>query len=895
MSRLLSLRARLVGGVMLVVLLLTAGAWLSLSDVARSARSEASAERLHELDMRVRKAVEAEQDALLGRLVSTVSDPQKFQQMLNEQASAVLLQLTMSQPLSAAWMSGLDGRMRIFSGSREDLARSRSSVDLARQVAVQGQVSGFIVGEESALMVSGMRMPAPFDDQAIFVARDVDEALAQALGVRSGLQVMLFKRRSEGTVHRLGSNASAIAIARMHDVLSPGMLAAASAGSMDLKPAGQQPGRMGTLSGSLLFAALPQGQSIVDQVDTASFSVLAYCIGALLILGAGTWMYSQRVSKGLGRLSHGAHQFANGKFETTVIVKGSDELVRAAETFNLLGQTLRQREAKIFQTANRDSVTGLPSRTQFETTLVDMVNSARANKKQVALITVVVDRLREANDSLGRKAGDKLLSEVGERLRRTLRRNKKRPGGRTFLARLATYEFGVIVEEASSSGAVSIARRLAEVLDNRIEYDGQSVSPGARIGVALYPDHGIDAGALLYSADIAATNARNEISHVAVFDQSFERDRERQLGMLNELRRALDNDELYIALLPKIGLRKDGELMAEALMRWEHPERGALNPGEFIPFAEKTGFITQLTNWMVSAALRMAAQWQSSGEPLNISVNVSPRDIGSPDFATHVVGQLRANNLRGNVLTLEVNESAVLDATPIVRQNLEVLSRLGVKIAIDDFGSGFASIDQLRALPLSYIMIDRQFVGRMVEDQASRIIIQAAIDLGHLLGLEVVGEGVESESQLEMLREMGCDQAQGFYVSKPLTDKQYRRWVSESVGAYAVSRVGAAAKGAGVGPIEPAGVLMAALGGDETLEGLTAGLGSDDSDTPVDADLLSFEPAAGLEADASGTETLTLEAVPEDETATSEDESGDSADPTTGGFSLVSHDEPDRA
>ncbi|MEZ5740279.1 MAG: EAL domain-containing protein, partial [Burkholderiaceae bacterium] len=242
----------------------------------------------------------------------------------------------------------------------------------------------------------------------------------------------------------------------------------------------------------------------------------------------------------------------------------------------------------------------------------------------------------------------------------------------------------------------------------------------------------------------------------------------------------------YIALLPKISLQKAGPLMAEALMRWEHPERGPQNPADFVPFAEKTGFITQLSNWVIDGSLAIAAQWEQRGMPLGISVNISPRDLGSPEFATYVVERLRAHRLRGNCLTLEVTEPTVIDASPIVKQNLDVLWRLGVKIAIDDFGSGFASLDELRSLPLSYIMIDRQYIRGLTADAASKIVVQSAIDIGHSLGVEVVAEGVETEQQLDELREMGCDQVQGFFVGKPLTNDEFDAWVKAQQGRFSV-------------------------------------------------------------------------------------------------------------
>ncbi|MEZ5649103.1 MAG: bifunctional diguanylate cyclase/phosphodiesterase [Burkholderiaceae bacterium] len=778
MSRLFSLRMRLVGGVVLVCLALTAAAWFALTEAADAARARTTPEQLAARQARIERAVEAEVDALRARLLEVAASPADIDRIVSGDTTALLLRLAGRDGSRNAWLATRDGQVLGFMGAREMLPRSANARELGRRAGLQGKADGFALDPQGAALVVGVRLPVPLEDMVIYLARDVNDAFASDLALRSGSELMMFRRRDDGSLNRLGTFAANSTSAALQGGLTANVLASLDQ-SAELRLPNLDTVRIGRLADSLYFAALPVGSSLSGLLDDTATRILVYCLGALLALGVGCWLYASRVVKTLGRLSQGARAYANGKYQTTVKAGGFDELVRFTEIFNLLGQTLNQREIKTFQQANRDGVTGLPSRTLFEAKMLEMVGVARSGKKQLALITVVVDRLRDVHDSLGRKGGDMMLVEVADRIRRTLRVSRKRHGSGTFLARLATYEFGIIAQDMDAESARSLARRVAEALDRRIEYDGQSVVPGARIGVALYPDHGIDAGGLLYSADIAASNAGAELSRVAMFDASFERDRERQLGMLKELQHAIEHHELYIALLPKISLRGGSELMAEALMRWEHPERGALNPGEFIPFAEKTGFITQLTNWMVGAALDIAAQWQARGTPLTISVNISPRDLDSPDFATAVVERLRARKLRGQVLTLEVVESAVLDATPTVRQNLDVLSRLGVRIAIDDFGSGFASLDQLRSLPLDTMMVDRQFVRGLPDDESSRIIVQAAIDIGHNLGLTVVGEGVETDDQMRMLRQMGCDQAQGFFVAKPLTGEQFEAWVVE--------------------------------------------------------------------------------------------------------------------
>lgn len=783
MSRLLSLRIRAPLFVAVVLLGLLAATFTFVNDFGTAVRSADSAERLVEIDTRVRRALGAVTTESLSGLQSRTADPLVVEQIESASPTGFLGRLSIEAKLAQAWVTDEDGRTIGHVGDRPLEVSSQALARLATRAAIDGSATGIIGDSAGTYLVAALRVPTTTGARVVIAGRAVDDSLARDLNGLTGLEITLFKLRSDGSTQRLGHQTSALTGARFHDGLNR-LDAEQLAAGVTLSLPDVQPGRAARLGQPsdlpVYFAAVPSGPAVAARLDGLSVRLMGAIGVVSLLLLLGAWLFTRRIADGLQSMIGTSRQLAHGKYETSVRVRGNDELVRFAETFNVLAQSLKLRETKIFQAANRDSATGLPTRALFENKLVEMMGRARARKKPMGLVVVVVDRLREVNDSLGRKAGDAMLAEVAQRLRKCLRGSKRKgDDDRTFVARLATYEFGIILDDTDAAGAAAVAKRLAEALDRRLEFDGQSVSVGARFGVATYPDHGIDAGGLMSSADIAASNAAAELTRIAMFDPSFERDRERQLGMLQELRRALSENELYIALLPKVSLQSDGPLMAEALMRWEHPERGPLNPGEFIPFAEKTGFITQLTNWMIEAALQVAADWHARGEPLNISVNISPRDIGSPDFPTFVVERLRAHNLRGHVLTLEVTESAVLQADPVVRQNLDVLWRLGVKIALDDFGAGFGALDELRALPLSYVMIDRHVIRGLTSDDASRIVVQAAIDIGHCLGVEVVAEGVEAAEQFEALRRMGCDQVQGFFVGKPLTDDQFRRWVSD--------------------------------------------------------------------------------------------------------------------
>ncbi len=703
----------------------------------------------------------------------------------------LLMRMTLTLGVQRAWVMNDREQLVAQAGQGASLEASPDTVDLLRRALNTGKADGFVALGENAAIVAAVRLNTGTRGQVMFVSRAIDGPLAREMTELTGSQMGFFKFAAGSKVTLLGAQLDA----SLQNELTGVVRTVASKGvqtSRDLV-LGDIRFRLSLIhqstEGNLYTAILPTVRPIGEKITSFLYMVGIIAAVSLALALAGGLVFGQRLTGALVDLTKAARQISNGRFDVDLQVRSSDELGRFVESFNLLAQSLKQREAKLFQTAHRDTVTGLPSRALFENEIVDAMNKARGRGDKLSLITVVIDRLREVSDSLGRKAGDAMLSELGDRLRRVLRSAASEldgVGSNAFIARLATYEFGVILPECDEEQCLLVANKISEVLARRVEYDNQSVLPGGQIGVAVFPDHGMDPGSLLYSADIAAAHANDKLSNIAVFDPSFETAREQQLAMLGELREALDRGELHVAMQPKINLQKSGVLMAEALMRWEHPERGPQNPAEFVPFAEKTGFITQLTNWIVDAALAMAAEYVQKGVPLGVSVNLSPRDLGSPDFTTYVVERLRAHKLRGSTLTLEVTEQAVINASPIVRQNLDVLWRLGVKIAIDDFGSGFASLEQLKALPLSYLKIDRQYVNGLVSDEASRIVVKSAVELGHAIGVEVVAEGVETTEQLEALRTLGCDQAQGYFVGKPLAHDDFAAWVQNRAADFEV-------------------------------------------------------------------------------------------------------------
>jgi predicted signal transduction protein with EAL and GGDEF domain len=345
------------------------------------------------------------------------------------------------------------------------------------------------------------------------------------------------------------------------------------------------------------------------------------------------------------------------------------------------------------------------------------------------------------------------------------------------LARLAGDDFAVLLPGCTAAQAERVAARLIDAARRPFVHEGQTVLLSATIGAAEFPEHALDADGLLQAADNALYEAKSQHRTVLCFDVEHERKREQRASLLGDLRRALDHDELSLVFQPKVSLAGSPRQMVEALLRWVHPERGPQSPADFVPFAEMTGFITSITRWALDHALAQSATWLRSGLDVQVGVNVSARDLAGEDFTTYVVDRLRHHGLKPDMLTIEVNEAALVKEPLAARRCLEVLDRLGVKLAIDDFGTGFSSLQYLRELPVDAVKIDRSFVSEILSDPGARIVVKSTIDLAHSLSMRAIAEGVETPEILQMLRELGCDYAQGYYFGRPLSASDYAAWV----------------------------------------------------------------------------------------------------------------------
>jgi diguanylate cyclase (GGDEF)-like protein len=457
-------------------------------------------------------------------------------------------------------------------------------------------------------------------------------------------------------------------------------------------------------------------------------------------------------------------------FEVTVQDLTADPAVRGLV---LTGHDVTDRHGLLRELEHRalhDILTGLPNRALLADRLDQALVAGHRHGTATGLLLIDLDRFKEINDTLGHSYGDQLLTQVGPRLAGALR-------AVDTVARLGGDEFAVLLPQVSGlDAAIEVANKLQAALERSFEVEGVDLDVEASIGVVVSGEHGSDSSTLLQRADIAMYAAKQRTLGIASYDPDADSHTIERLALLGHLRRALNNDELFLHYQPKISLKTGEVCGAEALLRWRHPERGLIPPDGFIPLAENTGLIGPLTAHVLDLALAQARRWVDQDAPLQIAVNLSGRNLLDEDFDQVVDELLTRHGVASGLLKLEITESAVITDPVGAADLLQRLAVQGIDISIDDFGAGYTSIGQLRNLPISELKVDRSFVTGMEHDPSNSLIVRSVIELGHNLGMSSVAEGVESLATLDRLAEYECDVAQGFYISQPLPADGFERW-----------------------------------------------------------------------------------------------------------------------
>jgi diguanylate cyclase (GGDEF)-like protein len=410
--------------------------------------------------------------------------------------------------------------------------------------------------------------------------------------------------------------------------------------------------------------------------------------------------------------------------------------------------------------AYHDSLTGLGNRLQIQKTMTDMLMDGKRQKQIFALMSIDLDKFKEVNDTLGHQVGDQVLTQASERLQEHIRKSDT-------LVRMGGDEFSIVLDEcADISVAVRIGERIVASMRKPFFCSGHVVWVGCSIGICQHERQGFVSADLFHHADLALYKAKNNGRNcVAVFDEAMRAETLRLMSLEHKLRQAVVEKTMQLHYQPIVN--PNGELLGfEALLRWHDPQHGNVSPGEFIPMAERTGLILPLGRWVLEQACRQGAAWERTGRAVRMSVNVSSLQLADEGFVTTVLGALKESGLTPGLLDLELTEGTLIRNHGQTMKTLDFLRTFGVKLSIDDFGTGYSSLSYLRELPVHTLKIDRAFMADIVHSAEARALVEGMVEMAHSLHLRVVAEGVETAEQMEILRLAGCDEIQGFHISK---------------------------------------------------------------------------------------------------------------------------------
>jgi diguanylate cyclase (GGDEF)-like protein len=506
------------------------------------------------------------------------------------------------------------------------------------------------------------------------------------------------------------------------------------------------------------------------QVVLAAITLL----GVLLFALGSAWM-ARRVTTPLRALVGASYRLGSGDY--TQALEGtqrSDEIGELARAFDHMRINIAAQEAEMRHLAFTDPLTGMPNRARFREAVLEAIATAEralTPGASVAVVMLDLDRFKHVNDVLGYAMGDRLLCSVAQRLNTEVVRHGD------VVARLGGDEFALLLPEADEGTARALAQRIADSFECALTLDDQTVDLSAGVGIACWPAHADNVDDLLVRAEVAMYAAKHRHEPSLVYDLAMDSSSALNLSLLSELRRAVDDGELRLYLQPKIALHSRRLVGAEGLVRWQHPQRGLVQPMDFIPFAEQTGFVRQLTLWIFEEAARQWQHLQANG-PVRISINLSTRDLLDLELPQKLNSILSRHGAPESGFCLEITESAIMDDPARAEATLNTLRQCGFKLSIDDFGTGYSSLAYLRKLPVDELKIDRSFVLGLQSNADDAKIVRSTIDLAHNLGLSVVAEGIENEAVFAQLAALNCDEGQGYHMSRPLPMADFMKWAS---------------------------------------------------------------------------------------------------------------------
>ena len=480
--------------------------------------------------------------------------------------------------------------------------------------------------------------------------------------------------------------------------------------------------------------------------------------------------FSELIMRPLEKLEIAIDRLTRGEKGVRVDVPKNTELSSLSEAFNEMAFNLGEKTEKLEYQAHHDALTKLPNRKLLFEYLESRLKSSNADKP-FSLFLLDLDRFKEINDSLGHKCGDLLLIDLSNRMLDYLTNNE-------LVTRLGGDEFAIISDEADTiEKAELVADNLRHIIREQFELEGMRLLIGASVGIAMYPMHGDDSNLLMRRADVAMYHAKKSGTGYSVYDETYDVNSPQRLALISGFAKALKDNELVLHYQPIINVSDRSVTGVEALVRWNNPEHGLLQPDSFIPIIELGDSIILLTNWVINQVLLDYKTWKDQGVDLNISINISTLNIQDDEFVNNMNKILLEHRVSPEKLRLEITESVIMADTKRAIKTIGALDYMGVRISVDDFGTGYSSLSYLKEIPVNELKIDKSFVIDMEVNDNDAVIVKSTIDLAHNLGLKVTAEGVESKGSLQLLDILSCDHAQGFYICPPIVGERIVPWI----------------------------------------------------------------------------------------------------------------------
>lgn len=492
----------------------------------------------------------------------------------------------------------------------------------------------------------------------------------------------------------------------------------------------------------------------------------------LITAGGIAALVARSITTPLQRLLQAARNITDGHYLEPVPTEGDDEIGALAREFNSMQNAVAEREKEIRFRADHDQLTGLLSRDHFITRLQQHLD--QPEKPLIAVAEFNLNRFKDINDTLSHDIGDQLLQQIAKRLKNSF--------ASTTLARLGADQFALCCAIDDYKQLQPLSQQINDIFHAPFNACGIAITLKAAQGLALYPDHSQQALGLLRMAEIAMYHAKDRNLESSIYDSQQDQHSVRQLSLMSELPNAIREGQMQLFYQPTLSLAGNSPkvVKVECLTRWEHPQHGLIPPDDFISLAEQSGAIADLTNWAIDAALQQCRQWRSQYREIGVAVNISALDLFRGNLPKLVAELLQKYQLPGQLLTLEITESEIMKDPEHACRLLDEIRNLGVRLSIDDYGTGYSSLAQMKQLPVDELKIDKCFVMELCHSPDDQAIVRSTIDLGHTIGLSIVAEGVESLDILEQLQSKGCDYAQGYYIAKPLPLDTLEQWLENT-------------------------------------------------------------------------------------------------------------------